>query len=151
MRAASFLAACLALAGACGDDDGPDLDPDGGLAGPDGGGPGAVTTEHCTYAPLPATAGAGGSVSRGALSAGAAEDVFHVPVGTALGAYTARAQFLGSSDRVDLRIVDLSGSFNPSVGIESQIRIKALALSAGGETVVIIKADLGYPYEGQTF
>jgi hypothetical protein len=129
---------------------------DGGGAVADGG-PDAtpvyptVTTHHCDYVPVPATAGAGGTVAAGALEAGAAEAVLNVPVGTALGSYTARAGFLGASSKVDLRKVDISGAFNASIGVETAPRVRALALTAGGETVVIVKADLGFPFEGHTF
>src|SRR5262245_14924969 len=76
-----------------------------------------ITTERCTYQPLVPTAHAGGSVTAAPLSAGAADRVLHIPVGTALGGYTARAGFLGSSGVVDARKVDISGSFNPSIGV----------------------------------
>lgn len=111
----------------------------------------AVTTEHCTYRPLEPTARAGGTVSAGALQAGAAEQYLALPVGSALGSYTARAGFLGSAGTVDNRKVAISGNFNPSIGIESAPRVKALALSAGGEDVVLVKLDLGYPYEGMVY
>jgi neutral ceramidase len=134
---------CFLLLGpGCGDDDGgTGGDPDAGV----------VTTEHCDYAPVAATAGAGGTVSAGALEAGAAEAVLDMPVGTALGSYTARAGFLGMAAKVDLRKIAMSGSFNPSIGIETRPKVKALALTAGGETVVIVKVDLGFSYEELTF
>ncbi|HJL19720.1 MAG TPA: neutral/alkaline non-lysosomal ceramidase N-terminal domain-containing protein, partial [Sandaracinaceae bacterium LLY-WYZ-13_1] len=42
----------------------------------------------------------------------------------------------------------LAGSFAPSVGIETAPRVRALALSAGSETVVILKLDLASSYQG---
>ena len=122
---------------ACGGDD----------AAPDNG----VTTERCSYVPLVPTAGAGGTVSAGALTAGAAERVLHVPVGTALGGYTGRAGFLSSAGTVDARKVPLSGVFNPSIGVTNPPRVKALALTAGGETVLILKGDMIFAYEGMLF
>ncbi len=110
-----------------------------------------VTTEHCSYTPVPATAGAGGTVQSGTLQAGAAERAIDMPVGSALAAYTARAGFLGEAGNVDSRKIELSGNFNPSIGIESAPMVKALALSAGGETLIILKLDLGYPYEGMVY
>lgn len=130
----------LAVIAACGDD---------GAGGPDAGG--VVTTEHCVYEPVPGTANAGGTVAAAALNAGAAEAVLPMPIGTALGAYTARAGFLGTAGTVDLRKVAISGAFNPSIGIESAPRVKALALTAGDETVVILKVDLGLLWEGMVF
>jgi len=86
-----------------------------------GGGPppddDAVTTDHCTYEAVPATSHAGGTVTPGALSAGAAEVVLDVPVGTALGGYTARAGFIGTAGVVDTRKNQISGTFNPTIGV----------------------------------
>ena len=135
------LAALVGLAGVgCGDNGAPSPD-----AGP------AVTTEHCAYVPVPATAGAGGAVSAGALEAGAAELVLDIPVSTALGAYTGRAAFLGASGSVDRRKPAIAGGFNASIGVETAPRVKVLALSAGGETVLLVKLDLGLVYEGMLF
>src|SRR5262245_56040011 len=97
--------ACVILLFGCGGDD------DGGP--PDTG----VSTDHCSYLAVPATAHAGGTVTAGALTAGAAERVLHIPVGTALGGYTGRANFLSSAGTVDARKVAASGSFNPSIGV----------------------------------
>jgi neutral ceramidase len=123
---------------ACGDDN---------PSTPDGG----VTTAHCEYEPLPPTAGAGGTVTAGALMAGAAERMPDIPVGTALGGYTSRAAFLGDAPEIDTRDVKISGSFNASIGIELAPRVKAVALSAGGETVVLLKMDSIFVYEGMLF
>lgn len=110
-----------------------------------------VTTERCAYVPVAPTAGAGGTVAAGPLQAGAAERVLHVPIGTALGGYTGRAGLLGGADNVDARRIAISGTFNPSIGVTAAPRVKALALSAGGETVVLLKADLIFAYEGLVF
>ncbi|MCB9620011.1 MAG: neutral/alkaline non-lysosomal ceramidase N-terminal domain-containing protein [Sandaracinus sp.] len=72
------------------------------------------------------------------------------PVGTALGAYTGRADFLGESSSPDRRFDELSGAFVPSYGIETRQRGKVLALEAGGETVLIVKADLALADEAIT-
>jgi neutral ceramidase len=134
--------AFLGLVAACGGG-GDDADDDGDDT--------AVTTDHCAYEPVPATAGAGGTVAPGALTAGAADVVIDVPVGTALGGYTARANFLGTSGVVDTRRNQLSGDFNPTIGVFTAPRAKAVALTAGGETVVIIKLDTCFVYEGMLF
>jgi len=110
-----------------------------------------VSTDVCNYVPMEPTANAGNPVAAAQLQAGAAEDVVDIPVGTALGGYTARASFLGTAGVVDTRKVQISGSFNPSIGVEVAPRVKALALTAGDETVIIIKADLIYIYEGMLF
>lgn len=110
-----------------------------------------VTLDHCSFEPVAPTGGAGGTVTAGPLMAGAAEAILDVPVGTALGAYTARAGFLGTAGNVDLREQEISGSFNNSIGVESAPMVKVVALSAGGETVVLVKLDLGLVYEGMLF
>ena len=136
MRASGL--ALLVLYAACG---GSDSSP------PDNG----VTTERCNYVPLAPTARAGGTVAAGALTAGVAERVLHVPIGTALGGYTGRAGFLSSAGTVDARKVPLSGVFNPSIGVTNAPRVKALALTAGDETVVVLKGDMIFAYEGMLF
>ncbi len=129
----------LVLLGACG----------GGGGGADAGP--TVSTDRCDYVPVAPTAGAGGTVTAGALQAGTAEAPLGMPVGAALAAYTARAGFLGAAGTVDNRRSALSGNFNPSIGIETAPRVRALALSAGGETVVIMELELGYIFEGMVW
>lgn len=108
-----------------------------------------VTTENCTYAPLVPTANAGTPIAAAALTAGAAERVLDVPVGTALGGYTARAQ--GSAGIVDARAIHMSGVFNPSIGVVDAPRVKAIALTAGPETIVVLKVDMIFVYEGMVY
>jgi neutral ceramidase len=134
MRASALLLVCALVA--CGDDDS---------------NPGGVTTAHCAYEPVPTTARAGGMVASAALQAGAADRVLDIPVGTALGGYTSRAGFLGSAGVVDARKVKISGAFNPSIGVASAPRVKAVALTAGDETVLVLKADVIFIYEGMLF
>ena len=126
---------CTAALAACGDD------------APSNG----VTTDQCEYVAVPATAHAGGTVTAQPLQAGAADKVLDIPVGTALGGYTARAGFLGSAGVVDARKVKISGSFNPSIGVTSAPRVKAVALTAGEETVVILHMDAIFVYEGMVY
>jgi hypothetical protein len=77
---------------------------------------------------VPGTAGAGGAVEAGPLSAGAAEAPLVLPVSTALGGYTSRATFAGNQRAVDDRDADLSGARAPSIGVESFPRVAAPAL-----------------------
>ena len=137
MRAPGLALILLSVV-ACGDD---------GPTTPDAG----VSTAHCVYEPVPPTARAGGTVSAGPLMAGAADRVLDIPVGTALGGYTGRAGFLSSAGSVDARKVKTSGTFNPSIGVIVAPRVKALALTAGGETVVMLKIDAIFAYEGMLF
>ncbi len=116
------------------------------LGGPVDAGPADVQplgTAHCTYVPVPPTGRAGGAVTAGAVTAGVAEGWVDLPVGSALGAYTSRARFFGGEGSVDRRTEELSAWFVPSVGVETRTRVRALALTAGEETVLILKADLG--------
>ena len=103
MRGLCF--AILVSVAACGGDNPP---PDAG-----------VTTELCSYVDMQPTAHAGTAVSAQALQAGAAERILDIPVGTALGGYTARAGFLGTAGVIDSRKVVISGAFNPSIVVES--------------------------------
>jgi neutral ceramidase len=101
------------------------------------------STSHCTYEALPPNAHAGTTVESMPLRAGAAEAMLDLPVGSALGAYTARARALGSQNAVDAREVTYPAGFLPSGGVERSPRVRAVVLSAGGENIVILKADLG--------
>lgn len=145
MRWALLLGCCALLA--CGDDDST-VDPDAGDldASMDDGGPDAMVLrpnlDHCDYEPPPATANASGMVESGALMAGASEVVWRPRVGSALGAFTARVDFLGDIDPPDRRFNEVSGTFAPSVGVETYPRVKAVSLEAGGETVILIKVDV---------
>jgi len=110
-----------------------------------------VNTDKCDFVPLQPTARAGGIVAAAQLQAGAADNILDVPVGTALGGYTARAGFLGSAGVVDTRKVKIVGTFNASIGVTAAPRVKAVALTAGDETVLIIKTDVIYIFEGMVF
>jgi hypothetical protein len=125
---------------ACGGDDQPSPD-----AGP------GVTTAHCSFAPVAANAGTGTSAAAAALQAGAAEVALDIPVGTALGGYTGRARALADATPVDNRDIPLAGAFLPSVGVETRPMVKAVALRAGGTTVVWLKVDAIFAYEGFVF
>lgn len=100
-------------------------------------------TDHCVFEPVPPTARAGGVVAEGAVRAGVAERFLDLPVGSALGAYTSRVRALGNAGSVDARERTLAAWFSPSVGYHTRPMAKALALTAGDETVVLLKVDLG--------
>ena len=148
-----LVALALLSISACGDD-GPAAAEDAGgdAAAPDAGPSFPASTDHCDYEPMPSTAGAGGTVTAGAVSAGAAELALPVEVGSTLGAYTARAAgFGGAANSVDRRFMEVSGTFNPSIGIETRPMARALALTAGDETIVLVQADLAIADEELTF
>ena len=140
LRLASALAATLALVAclvACGADGTTVIPPD--------------LTAHCDYQPVASNADTGTVVTVAPVSAGAGEVAIDVPVGTALGGYTARAGFLGNAGVVDGREVAISGGFHPSVGVETKPMAKALVLKTGVEAVVWIKLDAIFVYEGLVF
>jgi len=144
LRALTLLSLLVAVG--CGDDDGPMPD-----AGPltdagveiDYGPTVPASTDHCSYVDLPPTAGTGGTVEAGAIEAGAAELIHDFPIGATLGAYTSRVTALGEGRTPDGRTEPTSGSFTPSIGIETRNKAKAIVLRAGGETIVILKSDVG--------
>ncbi|MCA9610972.1 MAG: neutral/alkaline non-lysosomal ceramidase N-terminal domain-containing protein, partial [Myxococcales bacterium] len=112
---------------------------------------GPVTLDHCSFEAVPPTGGAGGTVTSGPLEAGVAERWLEVPLGASLAAYTGRAEGAGSAGflpQPDARRAYLAGSFAPAVGIETIPTISAVALRAGGETVVLLKMDLATSYQG---
>lgn len=124
-----------------------------GDAGPSDAGPPAIPSlDHCSFEEPPPTALAGGEVNEGSLLAGTAEAFLDLPLGASLAAYTSRASGFGSDgfidDPRDGRRTHLAGSFAPAVGIETVPRVRALALSAGEETVLLIKLDLATSYQG---
>lgn len=135
LRLAAVLAVGSAPACSCGGDDTAD-DIDGG-----------VNTAHCTYEPLGANANAGTAVAPGPLMAGAAEVALDVPVGTGLGGYTGRANFLGSFDPVDNREIAIARAWQATVGVETRPMVKAVALRVGAETVVWLKIDAIFVFE----
>ncbi len=144
MLKATLLGSVLLAAPGCGDSSDP-KSPDATVA------PAEVTTDHCDYQALTPTAGAGQTVTQAPLFAGASEAILDIPVGTALGAFTARAGFLGSSNNVDLRRGVISGQFNASVGVQNAPKVKAISLRAGDDQTVLVKLDLGLMYEALVF
>ncbi len=124
----------LALVVACGGGNGTDVDAGAGEPEP-------ASTDHCSYTPLPATAGAGGTVTGGAIRVGIAERALGLPVGSALGGNTSRAVAIDGQGKVDGRRAEISGQFTPSVGFETIPMAKAIAFEAGDERVVLIHTD----------
>ncbi len=161
---ASWLVLLTVAASACStppapaDDAGADTGP-AADAGRDVGPAVPVSTDHCTYEPIPATAHAGGTVADEPIFAGVGESFLHFPIGVTMGAYAGRAEGAGSDGFIDQRRTEIAGAFAPSVGIETWPRARALAISTGctgtpgamdacGDTVLLMKADLGIAYQG---
>ncbi len=163
MRPSCF-ATLLVLAAGCGtptispDDGGTDTGPPRD-SGQDTGPAVPVSTSHCTYEPIAATAHSGGTVADQPIYAGIGESVLHVPVGVTLGGYASRAEGAGNDGFIDARRTEIAGAFAASVGIETAPRARALAISTGctgvpaatdacGDTVLLLKADITIGYQG---
>ncbi len=110
-----------------------------------------ASTAHCTFTPLPPTARAGSMVAPGPVMAGVAEAPLPLPLSSALGGNTSRCVGLDDQGRVDGRGTLFSDGFNASVGIETIPYVKALALTAGDETIVLIKSDTVFGNDAITF
>ena len=80
--------------------------------------------------------------------AGAAESTLDLPLGTPLAGYTGRCRFVGGSSNQDDRESPYTTSFVESTGMQTRPRLKAIWLEAGGESTVILKADLIYSFDG---
>lgn len=106
--------------------------------------PRPASVAHCMFEPVPPTARAGTMVSEGSLRAGVGESVVELPVGTVQGGYQGRSS---RTNAVDVRDVPSADVFMPSVGIETRPKARALALTAGDETVIFVKLDAPFFYE----
>jgi neutral ceramidase len=114
------------------------------VAQPDASPPVPASIAHCTFEPMPSTARAGTMVTEGSVRAGASEVVIEMPVGTVLGGYQGRSS---RTRAVDMRDVPSADVFMPSVGIETRPMAKALAITGGDETVVLLSLDLPLNYD----
>ncbi|MGI9432286.1 MAG: hypothetical protein ACR2PQ_08740, partial [Myxococcota bacterium] len=75
------------------------------------------------------------------LEAGAAEGVLDAPLGLPLAGFTGRLGGIGP-EPFDARVSPLARLFWPSTALHTRPVAKAVALTAEGETVVFVKADL---------
>jgi neutral ceramidase len=83
--------------------------------------------------------------------AGLGSAVLGMPIGAPLGGYGERLIPLGGSSPADARPRRFTKSFVPSVGMHDAPRADALALDAGGERLVIVRADLPLLTENSLF
>jgi neutral ceramidase len=79
--------------------------------------------------------------ARAGLRAGAAEGDLDAPLGLPLAGYTARAELFGFV-RPDARATPFARLFAPSTAVHTRPAVKAVALSSGAETLVLVKVDL---------
>lgn len=104
----------------------------------------ALSPTYCAYEPEEAVTSTRSAAS--ALRAGVGEVPLDMPVGTPLGAYTARMRLLGGS-APDSRQSPYAKAFAPSAGVQARPMARALYLEAGASKLVMIKADLGVGYD----
>jgi neutral ceramidase len=96
---------------------------------------------HCTFeAPLAQTARP--APTPAPLQAGYGERVLALPVGAPLGGCGARVKLLGGARAPDARAARWAGVMVPSAGLHDAPRVQALALAAGDERLVLVRADL---------
>lgn len=84
----------------------------------------------------------------GAPTAGVAEGILEVPVGTPLSGYTGRCTCFGGEGKVDRRDSAYTYSFAPSAGVQTPIPIKVFWLTNGDQDLVLVKIDLIYSFDG---
>lgn len=99
--------------------------------------------EHCSYEAAP-TRAVSGSPAPTTLQAGFASGHLELPIGTPMGGYGARTTVLGgkgASIAVDGRVARFATRFIPSVGTHDVPRVDALALEAGGESLIVLRTD----------
>jgi neutral ceramidase len=105
----------------------------------------AFSPAHCSYEEAPPQrAVPGGS---GMVLAGTGEAALDLPVGTPLGGYTSRLKLLGGGGPPDERRSAYARAFATTVGVQTRPLAKALYLQAGGDPLLIIKADICVAYD----
>ena len=87
-------------------------------------------------------------LAQGTPKAGVAETYIDFPLGTPLGGYSSRCNYLGGSGKADNRKSAYSQAFNPSAGIHTMPNTKVLWLENGDQHFVLLKADVIYIYDG---
>lgn len=84
----------------------------------------------------------------GAPMAGAAEAPLDLPIGSPLGGYSARCNYLGGSSKVDNRQSAYTHAFMRSTGVQTLPWLKVIWLENGDDNLVIIKVDAIYSFDG---
>lgn len=87
-------------------------------------------------------------LTQGAPKAGVAEAYIDFPLGTPLGGYSSRCNYLGGSGKADNRKSAYSQAFNPSAGVHTMPNTKVLWLENGDQHFILLKADVIYIYDG---
>lgn len=114
----------------------------GGAAGTGGAAGADDWAPHCEFEELPPPVAAP-AADPTAVRVGHGRRVISLPVGTPMGGYGARAtNFLGNGEPFDARAGRWSEALVPSAGAHDSLTADAVALEAGGQRLVILRADL---------
>lgn len=97
--------------------------------------------------PAEANAGAPALIA-GAPQAGVAEAILELPIGSPLSGYTSRCSCFGNDADIGHRDSQYVTEFNPSVGVQAPVTVKAFWLGNGDQDLVILKVDLIYSFDG---
>lgn len=106
---------------------------------------------HCSFEVAPGPSPTRPANAPSAILAGLGSAVLDMPIGAPLGGYGDRLVPLGGSTPPDARPRRFTKSFVPSVGMHDAPRADAIAIEAGGERVVIVRADLPLLTENSVF
>lgn len=87
-------------------------------------------------------------LSEGTPKAGVSEAYIDFPLGTPLGGYSSRCNYLGGSGKADNRKSAYSLAFNASAGVHTMPNTKVLWLENGDQHFILLKADVIYIYDG---
>jgi neutral ceramidase len=87
-------------------------------------------------------------ITEGSPKAGLAETFIDFPLGTPLGGYSARCNYLGGTGKADNRKSAYALAFNPSAGLHTMPNTKVIWLENEDQHFVLIKADVIYIYDG---
>ena len=80
--------------------------------------------------------------------AGVAEVALDFPVGSPMGGYSSRCDYLGGDGKVDNRQSAYALAFTSSAGVQTRPMAKALWLENGDQHFVLLKADVIYSFDG---
>jgi neutral ceramidase len=105
---------------------------------------------HCSFELPPDPSPTKPANAPSAVLAGFGSAVLQMPIGAPLGGYGDRMEFLGGTP-VDARARRFAKSFVPSVGMHDAPRADAVAIEAGGERLVIVRADVPLLNENSVF
>ena len=87
------------------------------------------------------------NLTAGVPVAGVAEVDIDFPIGSPMGGYSNRCDYLGRSGTVDNRRSPYTVAWSSSAGIQTRARAQVLWLNNGDQDLVLIKADVIYAFD----